>query len=606
MDRPPDRESSVIVLNSSLEPQDKKRSSNVPVLLILCCYLLFRVPIASEYFNYHSDEAFYTDNALEMMNRKDYITPYHADGTRRFDKPPITCWFVMLGFELFGITVLASRVFFLLIGVLIVWITYRFALKLLEDPFEHRNVEAPALLAAVILITNVTFLYHTGFAITDGLLTLGMLISYAGFADILLRNRRNNYSLACAYLGTGLAFATKGLPGFLPIPVAFLIGAWQNSRNVERRGKWFPTELLSVPWMAAGAVLGASWMVYEWYLYRDEFWYGFMYDQAFRRFDNVQCLTNLFFYPTNILQVFLPWTLPLVLLLTRLRPALIVHIKKRKTIYAYVLGACFIEYIFYSPVNINRSRYMMPIYPLFSILLADYLAAAARLVRLERFWTRVAYCLSGAGLIAGGVLIFITRHLQERALVAGLLFCTGALALAIRARSKNRTATLAIGIFILFAYSVLDYFEAPLYAPSPAADIVQRLEENGLTNARIELGPEIMYELPSQLRVMTHGQLNYTKLSLSKDASTRPPVLLLKETAIPPATDLSGYKIVPAGYGYFRAEDKGKVGLAKMGLAKMGRAVDELIFAIFTLSGDHDSYVSIYRRRYMLAIRMTP
>src|SRR5437016_4818187 len=104
------------------------------VLLALFCYLLFRIPIAAEYYNYHSDEAYFTDNALEMMLRNDYITAYHGgDDTPRFDKPPTTAWVVVLGFKLLGVSVLSSRIFFLLIGAAVVWVTYRFALKLLED-----------------------------------------------------------------------------------------------------------------------------------------------------------------------------------------------------------------------------------------------------------------------------------------------------------------------------------------------------------------------------------------------------------------------------------------------------------------------------------------
>src|ERR1051326_919658 len=83
------------------------------VLLVLFCYLLFRIPIAAEYYNYHSDEAYFTDNALEMMLRGDYVTSFHGgDETPRFDKPPPTAWCVVLGFKLFGISVLSSRIVF--------------------------------------------------------------------------------------------------------------------------------------------------------------------------------------------------------------------------------------------------------------------------------------------------------------------------------------------------------------------------------------------------------------------------------------------------------------------------------------------------------------
>ena len=288
------------------------------VLLLLFCYLLFRIPIAAEYYNYHSDEAYFTDNALEMMTRNDYITSYHGgDDTPRFDKPPPTAWCVVLGFKLFGISVLSSRIFFLLIGATVVWVTYRFALRVLED-------QAQAVLAAVILVTNVTYLYHTGFALTDGLVTLGVLFAFhIGIAEVLIFDQRNTRTLLCLYGGFALALAVKGIIGVPPLVFGLIFGVWLFRFTDRRRERWLPLELVSIPWSILGLVPLSAWMLVEYQrfgvgfftaeLYRGSG--GFLQDLSSRvptlAVSSIYCQ-----YPTNSgIQVFLPWTLPLALLL---------------------------------------------------------------------------------------------------------------------------------------------------------------------------------------------------------------------------------------------------------------------------------------------------
>ena len=231
--------------------QESKKTWGVGgVVFILAVFLLCRIPIATEYYNYHSDEAFYTDNAIEMLHRGDYITPFHTDGTPRFDKPPITCWLVVLGFKLFGISILSSRVLFLAIGALIVWMTYRLARTLIDD-------DASAVLAPLIMASNATFMYHSGYALTDGLLTLAVLTAHIGCIRILLLGQRTAVSLACAYVGTGTAVFVKGLPGLLPLRLRLALrygsfpGANENASAFFRvnclalRGCW--RDFLSPP-----------------------------------------------------------------------------------------------------------------------------------------------------------------------------------------------------------------------------------------------------------------------------------------------------------------------------------------------------------------------
>ena len=65
--------------------------------------------------------------------------------------------------------------------------------------------------------------------------------------------------------------------------------------------------------------------------------------------------------------------------------------KSKRILYVFLLGSCVFEYLFFSPVNINCSRHMMPIYPLFSIFLAGWIMTVARIVQMERFWRTIFF-----------------------------------------------------------------------------------------------------------------------------------------------------------------------------------------------------------------------
>jgi len=141
-------------------------------------------------------------------------------------------------------------------------------------------------------------------------------------------------------------------------------------------------------------------------------------------------------------------------------------------------------------------------------------------------------------------------------------------------------------------------FEAPIFAQAPAADVVKLLEEHNLTGERLMLGHEIMYELAPQLRVMTQGKLTYRFL-FDYPNEKNPKAVLMKENAVP-ELPFANYTTFPAGLAYYRSEEPVEL---PFGTAKIGRAVDEELFFYYVLKGDYPSFVSKFRRHYLLSIR---
>ena len=220
-----------------------------------------------------------------------------------------------------------------------------------------------------------------------------------------------------------MAFFVKGLPGLLPLSFAFGFALWLFSRSERTRSRIFPRELLSVPWMLAGLCVATGWIIAESYLRGHEFWHGFLYDQAGRRFERTQMLTNVFTYPLNVFQFFLPRTMPLFLLLIRYRAQLRAYFQERRVLYCYLLGACVLQFVFFAPININRSRYLMPVFPLFSIFLAGILSQAAQKLDLAKFWRAIALSFGTAGMVGAMILLVSSPH--DRPLTSALLLLAG-------------------------------------------------------------------------------------------------------------------------------------------------------------------------------------
>src|ERR1041385_370604 len=165
--------------------------------------LLFIIPGLAKY---HSDESFYTDASIRMMQSGEYVTPYAANGALRFAKPILPYWGVLAGYFTLGINFFASRILFLVAGCLVIVITHQLSLDLFKRPAE-------ALLAALIMASNVQLLTISIRSTPDGFLCLFVLLSLLGFARLIFTDDRSWKNYALAYIGAGLAIETRGLPG---------------------------------------------------------------------------------------------------------------------------------------------------------------------------------------------------------------------------------------------------------------------------------------------------------------------------------------------------------------------------------------------------------
>ncbi|MCK7521177.1 MAG: glycosyltransferase family 39 protein [Ignavibacteriales bacterium] len=159
------------------------------------------------------DEPRYAEAAREMIESRDWITPYF-NYELRFDKPVFFYWLIALSYLAFGVTEFAARFPSALLASGLVFLTYYFGRTTISKAF--------GLISSLILVTSLEFIAMARMSITD--MTLAFFICASIFAAMLAifaKDSSKKYWWWLAYLASGLAVLTKGPVGFV-LPAAII------------------------------------------------------------------------------------------------------------------------------------------------------------------------------------------------------------------------------------------------------------------------------------------------------------------------------------------------------------------------------------------------
>lgn len=205
-------------------------------------------PYSANYLMFHPDERHYTDAGIIMHQTRDFLIPRDSDGSPRFLKPILTYWIVAGSFELFGISPMAARFPFLLLGGGCILLGSLIAHRIFRDP-------RVTLLAAAILSVNPLLFLAAQATLPDIVQSFFLLLSITGWIG-LITERTCRLSAPLAWLGAGLAIATKGVPGVLLLgySLAFLL---LNPWIRLRRKTLFP-----MPWVVMGIGFAVFWYAF--------------------------------------------------------------------------------------------------------------------------------------------------------------------------------------------------------------------------------------------------------------------------------------------------------------------------------------------------------
>jgi 4-amino-4-deoxy-L-arabinose transferase-like glycosyltransferase len=266
------------------------------VLLLILCAIAFWWRIGRLGL-IDPDEPFYAQTAREMLDRRDWLTPW-IFGHPQFEKPIFFYWLEMLAFTVLGRSELAARAPSALFGTLLVIATYAFGAR----AFGRRV----ASLAALVLATSIIFSIQSRLAMTD--MVFAFFVCVACFASVTaLTAEARRAAWVLGFAAGGFATLTKGPIGTLIPLLAGLLFAWSS------RGGSRPSARTALGGTALGLAIAGPWYV----AMLDR--YGWLYFRSFFIHENLTRLVvaehpsnnHVLYYPGVILVGFIPW-LPLV------------------------------------------------------------------------------------------------------------------------------------------------------------------------------------------------------------------------------------------------------------------------------------------------------
>lgn len=323
------------------------KHKGILILLLLAAILL--ISTAGSYGVIETSDARYAEIGREMFLSGDWLHPNLLD-VHHYHKPPVTYQITALGYTLFGVNSFGAR-FFLQVAILLqILLVYLLTL-------EFTDKRRTALWASAVYFTFPLVLIASRNLTTDAFLTLFTLLSI--YAWVRYRKGGEYRWLYLFTFSLGLGFLTKG-------PVVFLAPAIFTlfyNRLETAKHAWSRHHLLAWGLFLA---LASSWFIYL-AVDNPAFWDYFIGRQTVDRFShNVFNRSEPFWYFIVLAPLLgMPWLFLLPWFVRKL------HIQfTAKTIEGVLLLTVLVPLVFFSLSTSKRILYILPLYPLFAVMVA--------------------------------------------------------------------------------------------------------------------------------------------------------------------------------------------------------------------------------------------
>ncbi|VAW18417.1 hypothetical protein MNBD_BACTEROID01-915 [hydrothermal vent metagenome] len=462
-------------------------------LIILLVFFLASTSIgALNYIFHYPDEKHYTDAAIIMIGNHDYMTPYNSDGTTRFLKPILTYWFVSGSYKLFGVSQFSSRFLFWLVGGLIVLATYFMAASLTGN-------KEIAWIATLITATNPLLIISASRSIPDILQVLFLTISAWGFMGIMMSEHRKKIYHWLAYLGTALAFETKGIPAvaFAAASILFLLFNPWKRKEIK--------DIIEPVSMITATVVALSWFIIMYLNHGTAYLDSFFNDQVGERVSRSAPLVakNVSLAIITLLLFLLPWVLAITPSFKNPGKGQFSFLNQIKPVVAFILCWTVLILVMSGLVFRYYDRYVLPVIPILSILIA-YSVYYGKTKFLK---PSIAVLLSINIFIIMAEVVFMVYFSSGPIVLAGIIsgIFLIILGFATKFYHNHRVEALAASIlFLVFNAFLLMY---PIAIPDQEAQIVEKMEKEGLMDGR----PVYVYgniKNASKIRVDSYAECN--------------------------------------------------------------------------------------------------
>ncbi len=364
------------------------------------------------------DEAIYAGVAKNMVETGEYLVQRWHDSYPWYEKPPLYMWLMAGLMKVFGYSSWAARIPSAIFGLGTVISVYLFVKKYFN--------KAAAFVSSLALVTTVHFLYYARASMLDVTTTFFISLSlflYYKFREASLFGKtfsgvkRFRWILSGLFLG--LAVMTKGVVGFLPIPIIFLYDLYLLSISQQKFNKNLIFNYLG---MIFGAmVVFLPWHVAMYARYGSSFIDNYIgYHVLDRALTSIEDKGRPFFWYFTVMKVSMRiWFVVLT-------PAFFYGIyrafkKDNRLVFLFIW--VFFVFLFFSSARSKLIWYIIPIYPAAAIIIGYFVKDVFNLM-LEKIVPSINTNLArfiGYFLIASFALFyfFLNRDLVYRSDLTG-------------------------------------------------------------------------------------------------------------------------------------------------------------------------------------------
>jgi 4-amino-4-deoxy-L-arabinose transferase-like glycosyltransferase len=388
--------------------------------------------------------------ARNMLQSGDWVTA-RLDGVAYLEKSPLKYWMIAVSFMVFGVHDWAARIPLALSGVLLCWVSARFA----AWAFGART----GLYAGLVMATSIGLFLFTRILIPDVILTLTITLALWGLVRALDDEERHPTIWAMAMwaaMGTGLLL--KGLIA-AAFPVAAGLIYLGLTRQLFVRNTWarlrpFSGALLALaiaaPWHVLATIKNPPYFDFTMHSekgsYHGFFWFYFINEHLLRFLDlryprDYNTVPRWLFWLFHLLWFF-PWSLYF--------PAAL-KLRYRGTDRAArvrLLCLCWAGFILtFFTFSTTQEYYSMPCYPALAMILACGMASESGWLKVG---TKISAVVCTLAFLAVVVILWMVRAMSAPGDIASAL------------NSNPDVYTLSLGHMLDLTLQSFAYLKLPL------------------------------------------------------------------------------------------------------------------------------------------------